>query len=95
MIRAAADHAEGKSPPPRELILALQARSWGALPEPGGLLDQPAGLLERMTAVYNVWSATRSWHQRQPGKEKDWKTAHPDEWDVVMAVQKLRRGEEA
>ena len=84
MIRAAADHAKGRAPPPRELRLALQARSWGHLPDPGGLLDQPAGLLERMTVTYNVYHAVRAWVRRKPGDDKAWKAANPDEWDIAM-----------
>lgn len=38
-------------PPPPELQTAWDVRTWGALPEAGGLYDQDYVLLRRMTAL--------------------------------------------
>lgn len=91
MIRAAAACAEGKAPPPPELVLAWQCDRWHALPYSGGVLDQPAGLLGRMLQLLNVYETMRSWHLRRAGEEKDWIEAHPQGWEIVRQIERLRR----
>lgn len=93
MILGAADFAEVRnSQPPKELVLALQAKQWGALPYPGGLYDQPGGLLNKMSTLYNVYTTMKSWRQRKPGTEKKWVQQNPDGWDIVQKIRKLRNG---
>lgn len=55
MIRAAVRHAKKEGPPPPELNLVFQWRTWGVLPNSGGLRDQRAGDLDRMLSVANAY----------------------------------------
>lgn len=58
MIRAVVDHAEGRGPPPPELVKFQRFQSWNALPLQGGTDDQRYGELERMQAcgrVKHIW----------------------------------------
>lgn len=43
------------TPPPPELRLYWMCQRYGALPEPGAMLDQDAGLIARMTLLGNVY----------------------------------------
>lgn len=43
--------------PPPELRLYWMSQRYGALPEPGGLLEQDAMLLERMTTLGTVYES--------------------------------------
>ena len=103
MILAAAAYARWKprsaavgQPPeirpqaPRELRLALDVRSWGALPVSGGLLDQPAGLLDKMRYALSVYEAVISYESRNKLETVKWKEAHAREWQGVQEVNKLR-----
>ncbi len=90
MILGAAACAEGKGPPPPELELAWQAESWHALPEPGGLRDQRAGELTRMAVAANVYRAMREW--RKTAQWATWAKEHPEQWELVQTVLKLRSG---
>jgi len=90
MILAVADCAEGKGPPPGELILGWQARRWGALPEAGGLLDQPSGLLERMSTCLNVHDAMSAYKQSPGGHEGEFSASNPQAWAWVLMVRALR-----
>jgi len=83
------DYAEGKGPPPQELIEAFQARQWG-LPEPGGRLDQQAGLVVRMTYalnVYDLWSGYL--RAEKQGHASEWKNADPQ---CARAINDILRG---
>lgn len=74
--------------PPRELRLALQSRTWGVLPEAGGLLDQPFGLLNRMTLALNVFDACRA-AKAAPDWSK-WAESNPDAAETYAWVMSLR-----
>jgi len=87
MIRAAAQYAEGKGPPPPPLRYALQAQVYHALPEAGGLRDQPARLLNQMAACYNVYAAWKEF--RFASNKVEWKKAHPELWEIAKEVLKL------
>ena len=91
MILAAADCAEGKGPPPGELVLGWQAQSWQALPEAGGLRDQPAGLLERMSTSLRVYEAMKTYADSPPGYEGEFAKRNPRAWAIVLGVMELRR----
>jgi hypothetical protein len=41
------------------------AKTWGALPDAGGLYDQEASLLHRMTVLTNIHSALSSFRERK------------------------------
>ncbi len=74
---AVVDYAEGKGPPPPELIEGFRSREWG-LPDPGGRLDQPAGLVAKMDYalnVYETWSAFL--RAEAAGDSIKWKNADP------------------
>ena len=88
MILAAAACAEGNGPPPPELELAWQARTWGIPPEPGGLRDQRAGELRKMTAALNTYNAFRAW--RQATDWAQWAQRNPEDWQLVQYVLTLR-----
>lgn len=67
----------------------MQYRSWGALPDPGGLLDQEYGLLDRMTLALNVYQAFTS--IRQAGnKLTEWAQANPELNDIYRWTMELR-----
>ena len=87
---AAAAAAEGIGGMPAELELALQCERWGALPEPGGLLDQPMGLLARMSAALNVYNALKSEQQRGKATLTEWSRSNPAAWHVVARIEKMR-----
>ncbi len=89
MILAAADCADGKGPPPPDLILAWQARTWNTLPEPGGLRDQYAGELARMSAAMNTYDAWR--RRRHHQNWAKWAKDDPKSWHIILHVQKLRQ----
>jgi len=89
-VLAAADAAEGVGGMPAELELALQCERWGALPEPGGLLDQPMGLLARMSAVLNVYNALKSEQQRGSSTLTDWSRSNPGALQTVARIEKMR-----
>jgi hypothetical protein len=89
MILAAAACAERKGPPPPELTLAWQSRSWGALPEGGGLRDQRAGDLARMSAALNTYEAVREW--RSAKAWASWSKEHPEQWEIVSMVLRMRK----
>lgn len=73
------------------MTLALQNKSWGGLPDIGGLLDQEYGLLNRMTLAYNVFQA---FHEAQKAPNlAEWAEKYPDSWDVITWVKELRRDE--
>lgn len=91
IILAAADYAEGRGQPPEELLLAWDCRTFGALPEAGGVRDQPAGLLRRMRQALGVFNAFRSWKAREAAKEDEWVERHPTEWQIVQSVIGFRR----
>jgi len=91
MILAAADCAEGKGPPPGELVLAWHAQSWSTLPEAGGLRDQPAGLLERMSSVLHVYDAMKAYADSPPGHEDEFAKRNPRAWEIVLSVLSLRK----
>ncbi len=84
MIEAVVKAATKKGPPPPELELAWSARSWNALPEPGGLLDQPAGLLARMQVAINVWDAFSLWKSHKAGREREFKDNYPWAWEIFL-----------
>jgi hypothetical protein len=65
---------------------------FGVLYEGGGLADQPAGLLRRMRAAYNVYNAMLAW--RDTKSMQDFTRQHPQEWQVVQMVLKLRQQEQ-
>jgi len=88
MILAAADCAEGRGPPPPELELAWQARSWGTLPEAGGLRDQRAGELRRLSAALNTYNAVKAFHAAKDAKQ--WADTRPDQWRIMQYVATLR-----
>lgn len=88
MILAAADYAEGKGPPPLPLRYALQAHSYHALPEAGGLRDQPARLLNQMALCYNVYTVWRDF--RYTADKTKWKKENPDRWKIAVEVLKER-----
>ena len=91
MILAVADCAEGKGPPPGELMLAWQAQTWNTLPEAGGLRDQPAGLIERMSATLRVYDAMKIYADSPPGNEGEFTKQNPRAWEIVLSVMGLRR----
>ena len=74
--------------PPHILHLALQSKSWGSLPEAGGLLDQPAGLIDNMTLAYNVFLA----HKEMQSAENlvQWMEQNPEQAEVIRWVKELR-----
>lgn len=91
MILAAADYAEGRegvSPPP-ELQLAWNCKTWGALPNGGGLLDQPAGLVERMTAALNAYDTIRS--MKAAANIAVWQRSHPEMARIYARISELRK----
>ncbi|MEP7357860.1 MAG: hypothetical protein ABI847_11505 [Anaerolineales bacterium] len=66
-------------------------RTFGTLPEPGGLWDQPAGLLAKMRyaeRVYNVFDT----HNRAPDR-KTWDGRNPGALKFKLAIEKMRRQE--
>ncbi len=79
--------ATKKGAPPPELELAWSARSWKALPEPGGLLDQPAGLLKRMQISINIWDAFQQWKAHKPGDEIAFKKNYPWAWEIILGLR--------
>lgn len=86
-FRAARKNDKGKLP--RELVIALQCKGWGTLPQAGGYFDQPAKLMRWMTHLLNVWNATRAWVT-----SNDWAKFvrnNPDEWDIVSWVIELEK----
>lgn len=87
MIEAVVLCATKNGTPPPELELAWSARSWRALPFPGGLLDQPAGLLKRMQIALNVFDAFSLWKSHKPGEEIEFKKNHPWAWDIWMELR--------
>jgi len=97
MILAAVNYAEGKGPPPPDLLTAFAARRWGALPEAGGLRDQPAGELDRMSATLNAFDAWSAWMNRDPEPATEWVKANPEMWKLVQGLMGLKndgRGEQ-
>ena len=88
---AAAAAAEGVGGMPAELVLGLQCERWGALPEPGGLLDQKLGLLARMSAAVNVYKAFVSERQRGNVPLTEWSRRNPGAWKMLASVEKMRR----
>jgi hypothetical protein len=79
---------------PAELELAIHARQWGALPEPGGLLDQPFGLLDRMAASLNAYNALVSEQSRGDLTLTEWSKRNPGAWRILARVEKLKRQRE-
>ncbi|MHB0922609.1 MAG: hypothetical protein ACYC3H_01415 [Bellilinea sp.] len=90
ILAAAACGEDPRAEPPPELRLAWQAFGFHALPEAGGLLDQPAGLLTRMTRIYNVWLAFKSYSQRDLSKHKEWVETNPALYETILRVKRLR-----
>ncbi len=89
---AVVDYVEGKGPPPPMLKLARRCERYRALPESGGVLEQEAGLLERMELAERVCATWQMWRTRQAGHEGEWAEAHPEEWQMVMAILELQNG---
>lgn len=89
MILAAAACADSGGPPPPELKLAWQARTWGKLPEPGGLRDQRAGELERMAAALNVYQTIHGFHLSNDWER--WGRTNPSGSEILAYVLRLRR----
>ena len=89
MILAVADYVDEKiESPPIELKYAWQSRTYGGLPNAGGLRDQPAGMMLRMTAAYNVWNA----HIKYKSAEFDpkWISSNKDMWNIISEVAIIR-----
>lgn len=86
---AAADHADGLGPSPRELELMFDFRVFGALPEPGALYDQPAGLLRRMRHAEQVWKIYDGWNRAASWKK--WQAANPGAWAMKIEIDKARQ----
>ena len=89
MILAAAACAEQEGPPPPELKLAWQARTWGTLPEPGGLRDQRAGELDRMSAALNTYETIRGFFSSNDWEQ--WGRTNPGGSAILAYVLRLRR----
>ncbi len=93
LIRAAADFAERKGPPPDEWTIWEDWQFFGLPPEAGGLNDQPAGLLDRIRVVLDVVQALTSYRRdgQKAGESATWKNEHPHETRVVSWVERVRR----
>lgn len=86
---AAAESGEGsRAEPPRELEQMWNFRTFGALPELGGLLDQPAGLLARMRHAERIYQIYDSF--RKANNWTKWKAKNPEAWDLKVEIDKLR-----
>jgi hypothetical protein len=66
-------------------------RAFGALPDPGALLDQPAGLLARMRHAENIWQVYDSFHKATSWTR--WQVDNPGAWDLKVRLDKLRAQE--
>lgn len=64
-------------------------RTFGVLPEPGGLGDQPAGLLRRMRHAERVWQVYEGFNTA--GSWKHWAEKNPGAWQMKTAIDKLRQ----
>jgi hypothetical protein len=51
--------------PPKELRMGWLAKTWGSLPDSGGLYDQEASLLHRMTVLTNIHTALSRFRERK------------------------------
>ena len=86
---AAADCAEGKGPPPTELLYHWKAQNYETLPFSGGTAEQPAGLIERMTAAGNAYYAWKG--LSQSGNKNTWRKDNPDAWKTCVYIMDLRK----
>jgi len=78
-------------PTPPLLELALHCKTWNSLPRAGGILDQPYGLMQRLTAVYNVYSAFKLFaNERMPGHEGDFANEHPAEYELIKLIRNMK-----
>lgn len=66
--------------------MAIQAKTWGALPYAGGLLDQPAGLLNEMAAAWSVLVKVQEFDELPAGKSADWVSKNQDIWPLIAEV---------
>jgi hypothetical protein len=64
----------------------LQAKSWGALPESGGLRNQRPGELERMSWAYTVHMAITGYRRASGMARLSWIDSHPDLYDLYGDV---------
>lgn len=89
MILAVVDFVEKRGPQPPELKLKWRCDRYRALPDAGGVRDQEAGLLERLELADRAFMTWSLWQSRQPGHEGEWSEAHPEEWQMVMAIMEM------
>ena len=86
---AAADYAQGRDDAPPPLVMA--AIKHGAV-DRSEYLEQPADLAQRMKTLNYVYRATKGYrHAGAQGQTVAWTQQHPDEWDTVTAIMRLRK----
>lgn len=72
------------------MALRWQARAYGALYEPGGLLDQPRRLMVTANACERVYEVWKAYQGVEIGRTVEWLTANPESARVVDYVMGLR-----
>lgn len=90
IILAAADYGESKkgSSPPLALEYAIQAETYSALPNKGGLRDQPYNLILQMRTCLNIYNAFKGYYDNNFSVE--WTRSHPELWNIIGLVTNLR-----
>ena len=73
--------------------MAWDSRTFGGLPEAGGLMDQPAGLLRRMRAALSVYEAWMRWKAMPAGEAGQFAERYPGDWTLVQRVMEMSNGE--
>lgn len=89
---AAANAARDQGEPPPALRYAWQCRTWGALPDAGGLRDQSARLMADMPVALNAYNAMRGfWQATKGARAGAWTKDNPDGWEIVKLILKLEK----
>ena len=93
LMIAAGDHAVDSSLPiPPALRDHWRARTYGILPEAGGMRDQYAGDIERMETAGAFYAAVSSWARvfYGSGDIAQWQRDHPNEWRITQQWMVLK-----
>lgn len=92
-MMAVVDYVEKKqTEPPPELVLGWEMRTFGGLPENGGMLEQPVELMKMIRVALNIESLWRTYRRIKPGGFLKWKEANPDDWKTVKYIEELMNG---